>query len=128
MNRSILLYVIKTQDICKKFQITSDKTHYFYPSNVRSIENPFDNVSIFSQFISDIPFVTRNEEELNALFFQFRRREGKSTPPPPTHFSDKSDGFSLKSLQSLTPPSSLSKSFRRPCPSCQGKIDRNNCL
>ena len=68
----MILHVVKTLEICKKFQIMFDTTHHFYTNNVHSIENPLDNVSIFLQFVSDIPFVTKNEEQLTASFFLLR--------------------------------------------------------
>ena len=50
--------------------MTLDTSSYFYPSNMHSVDDPFSSIDTFSEFVDDIPFVSKNEQERETLLFQ----------------------------------------------------------
>ena len=56
---------------CRKFKIMFD-TFLFYPSNNHPIDEPLVDIDTFSNFVSDIPFVSEVKEEQQTLLFQMR--------------------------------------------------------
>ena len=63
-------FACNTIDLCRKFQVLFDPAPYVYPSNLFPTKDPLSDIECFVEFITDIPFVSKSEDEAQTLLFQ----------------------------------------------------------